>query len=295
MKYNVVSPRTLGLFFVIITFGSAAYSQTVAPTPSPSPQTSSTHTLERDFFKNILNDQKHIWMAPLHLHRRHARWLAPIGFGTAALIATDRRTGDEVAESSGQLRLSRDISYIGSPYGVFGIAGAFYLTGRMTHNDRARESGLLGAEALIDSAIVVTAIKEVTQRSRPTAGRSRSHFFASGSSFPSGHSIQAWALATIVANEYHDKRAVQIAAYGLASAVSISRFTGQNHYLSDILVGSAMGYGIGRYVYKKRHVKPSASNGGQEESVDSRSKWPMIAPEYSRAARVYGAALSWSF
>src|SRR5437588_12749752 len=122
MKYNVASQRALGLLFLIITFGSAAYSQTVAPTPSPSPQTSSTHTLERDFFKNILNDQKAIWTAPLHLHRRDARWLAPIGFGTAALIATDRRTGDEVAESHGQLRLSRDISYIGSPYGVFGIA-----------------------------------------------------------------------------------------------------------------------------------------------------------------------------
>ena len=31
-----------------------------------------------------------------------------------------------------------------------------------------------------------------------------------------------------------------------AAAVSVSRYTGRNHFLSDVLVGSALGYGIGR-------------------------------------------------
>src|SRR5439155_937905 len=76
-------------------------------------------------------------------------------------------------------------------------------------------------------------------------------------------------LATVIANEYHDHRAVEIAAYGLASAVSISRFTGHNHFLSDVLVGSALGYGIGRYVYKTHHVKTSAFGGEEEEEEQS--------------------------
>src|SRR5207244_5736353 len=121
--------------------------------------------------------------------------------GTAALIATDKRTGDEIAESTGQLNTSRIISYAGSSYGVGAVAATFYLAGRAGHNDRARETGILGAEALIDSAIVVTAVKEITQRTRPTGGKSRSDFFDGGSSFTSGHGIVAWSVAATLVKE----------------------------------------------------------------------------------------------
>ena len=128
-----------------------------------------------------------------------------------------------MAESTGQLNASRIVSYAGSTYGVGGIAATFYLVGRARHDERARETGLLGAEALIDSAIVVTALKEITQRGRPLSGKDRSEFFDGGSSFPSGHSIEAWSLAAVIANEYHDRPWVQVSAYGIAAAVSLSR------------------------------------------------------------------------
>jgi len=279
---------------IIVAFGILTISaQAQTPQPSPQPRASSP-TLESQFFKNILSDQKAIWTAPFHLQCRDARWLAPIGFGTAALIATDRDTADEIAKFHRQLNASRTISYIGSDYGVGTIVGTFYLIGRTTHNDRARETGVLGAEALIDSGIVVTALKEISQRRRPRAGKERGDFFERGTSFPSGHSIEAWSLATVIANEYHDHRLVQLTAYGLASAVSVARFTGRNHFLSDILVGSAMGYGIGRYVYKAHHVKPSSAV-SEEESLKRARRWPMIAPDYSPRAREYGVSLAWSF
>jgi membrane-associated phospholipid phosphatase len=274
--------------------GVRAQSPTPKPVPSSSPAASATPSLEREFFKNILRDQKAIWTSPLHLRSSDARWLVPLGLGTAGLIATDQSTGDEIAESDKPLNASRIVSYAGSAYGSGAVASAFYLFGRLKHDGRARETGVLGAEALIDSAIVVTSLKAITQRTRPTGGQSRSDFFDGGSSFPSGHSIQAWSLATIIANEYHDKPAVQIAAYGIASAVSVARFTGRNHYLSDILIGSAMGYGIGQYVYHKRHRKIIDSGGTEEESRD-RLLWPAISPQYNRRARDYGVALGWSF
>src|SRR5512138_1317846 len=74
--------------------------QTPRPTPSPSVSPAAkAPTLESEFFKNILRDQKAIWTAPLHLRAKDARWLVPLGVGTAALIATDQQTGDEIAES----------------------------------------------------------------------------------------------------------------------------------------------------------------------------------------------------
>ena len=283
-------------FVVIILSLAFSISPGKAQTPQPTPTPSASPTLERQFLKNILLDQKAIWTAPFHLHSADARWAAPLAFGTAALIVSDQQTGDEIAEANGQLKASRIVSYAGSAYGVGAVTAGFYLFGRAKHDDRARETGILGAEALVDSAILVTAVKSITQRTRPDGGRARSDFFDGGSSFPSGHSIEAWSLATVVANEYHDRRAVQIAAYGIATAVSISRFTGEKHYLSDILVGSAMGYGIGRYVYHAHH-RPSSSGGGEEEEElgDHDRRWPAVTPLFDSHAHNYGLGLAWSF
>jgi membrane-associated phospholipid phosphatase len=297
MRSNRISQCFFGIILSGIIFSAAVSVRAQAPlaSPSPTPQASATPTLERQFLKNILRDQKAIWTSPFHLHGRDVRWLAPLGLGTAALIATDRRTGDEIGESRKQLNISRIVSYAGAGYGAGSVAVTFYLVGRVTHNRRARETGILGAEALIDCAIVVTALKEITQRRRPTAAKGRGDFFDGGSSFPSGHAIEVWSLATVIANEYHDHRLVQISAYSIATAVSLSRFTGRNHYLSDVLVGSAMGYGIGRYVYRAHHRKTSGSTGGEEESRSRSKLLPLIAPEYNRRAREYGVALVWSF
>lgn len=226
-----------------------------APAPSPSPTPRAKPSLERRFFTNILNDQRAIWTAPLHTRRSDVRFVAPIGLATAALIATDRRTAGQV-DSGGSLRpISRGFSQLGSAYATGGAAAAFYLVGRARGDSRARETGLLSGEALINSAIVVTALKAMSQRPRPLVDHASGEFFDGGNSFPSGHAISAWSFATVVACEYGERRPlVRLAAYGLATAVSLSRFSGRNHFLSDVLVGSATGYGIGRFVYKRHHA-----------------------------------------
>ena len=267
----------------ILLMGPAVRGQSM-PKPLPTP----TPTLEKQFFKNILSDQKAIWTTPLSLHKADAKWMIPSGIGAMALFTTDRITGDEIAEFDHLSKASRILSYPGSTYGVAAVASSFYLFGRRKHDERARETGILIAEGAIDSVIVVSALQTTTQRARPQTGRERSEFFDGGSSFPSGHSAQAWTMATIVANEYHDNRTVQIAAYGIASAVSVARFTGGKHYISDVVVGSVLGYGIGKYVYGAHHRK-------EGQSDDSASRWPAITPEFNRGARQYGIALKWSF
>ena|SRR3989442_1506119 len=285
--------RCAALLAIIITGMSGAFAQT--PTnPSPTPQASPTPTLERKFLKNILQDQRAIWTSPLHLKKDDAKWLVPLGLSTTALIATDRRTADALHDDRTRLNVSHAISDIGSGYGAGSIAGAFYLIGRATHDARARETGLLGGEALIDSGIVAAVLKHATQRPRPRAGKERGDFFDGGLSFPSGHSIAAWSLATVVANEYRDNRFVQISAYGLAAAVSMSRYTGRNHFLSDVLVGSAIGYGIGRYVYRTHH-DPASESISQKLPHAPSKLLPVIIPRYQRTVRNYGIVLVWSF
>ncbi len=295
MKSNVTRicrnvERGAVLLVIIIAGMSSASAQTPTPIPEPSPSPS----LERKFLKNILRDQRAIWTSPLHLEGDDAKLLVPLGLSTAALITTDRRTAGALHNDRLRLNISRDVAYLGSAGGASSIAGAFYLIGRATHNARARETGLLGGEALIDGGIVAFAIKHATQRRRPRAPEP-GDFFEGGLSFPSGHTTAAWSLATVVANEYRDKRLVQISAYGLATAASMARFTGRNHFLSDVLVGSAIGYGIGRYVYRTHH-DPSLSNQASQKTPAKQWKLlPLIAPQYDRRARYYGVTLHWDF
>ena len=282
---------SIALLTLLFSLGFPGRAQT--PTEPSTPTASPTPSLEKEFLKNVLRDQKAIWTAPFHLHRTDAKWIVPAGIGGMAMFTTDRITGDEVGEFDRQVKASRIVSYAGSIYGGGAMAATFYLVGRKTKNARARETGLLSAEALVNGLIVSNALKAVTQRARPLTGAERSEFFDGGNSFPSGHSIQAWSLATIVANEYHDHRAVQVAAYAVATAVSVSRFTGHQHYISDVVVGSALGYGIGQYVYHAHHRATAASGDG--DNPTNASHWPAITPQYGHRARQYGVALTWSF
>jgi len=271
--------------FILVT--AVVLNAQTLPEPSPTP------TLEHEFLKNILRDQRTIWTAPAHLERSDAKWVVPGAIGLMALFTTDRITGDEIFEANRQVNASRAISYAGSIYGLSAVATTFYLVGRKNNDYRARETGLLSAEALVDTSIVTGALKVITQRARPADGVERSEFFDGGSSFPSGHSTQAWAVATIIASEYKHRRAVQVAAYGVASAVSVARFTGQKHYVSDVVAGSALGFAIGKFIYNAHHRESVDSE--DNDGPTSKSAWPLITPEFNRPARHYGLALTWNF
>jgi membrane-associated phospholipid phosphatase len=290
--------RLCAVIFALLLFGAAACGQT-PPSDTAQPQITPGASLEKKFLANIFKDQRAIWTAPFSLHKNEVKWLIPFGAATAVLVATDRHTAGELIEPGNhrrRLRLSRDLSRLGTSYTTGGVAAAFYFAGRLKHNDRARETGLLAAEALIDSAILVTALKTISQRQRPTKDHASGEFFDGGSSFPSGHAISAWTLATVIDQEYGQHRPlVRFGVYGMATAVSLARYTGSNHFLSDVLVGSALGYGIGRYVYHQHHDRSLDSTGSskKKKSITQSKFFPQIAPSYGRRGSRYAARLTW--
>jgi membrane-associated phospholipid phosphatase len=56
----------------------------------------------------------------------------------------------------------------------------------------------------------------------------------------------------VIAREYPTLW-VRFGVYSVASMVSITRVLGQEHFPSDVLVGSAVGWLVGHYVYGKHH------------------------------------------
>jgi membrane-associated phospholipid phosphatase len=296
---RAAAPRTLLVAFILV-FSVNVGAQTPADGDQAKPKATPTPSLEKKFIANIFDDQRAIWSSPFRLHESDAKWLAPLGLSTVALVATDRRTSGALVQQNdnlSRLRISRQISRLGSTYATAGVAGLFYFTGRASHNDHLRETGLLSAEALIDSGILVTALKTASQRPRPMVDQSSGEFFDGGNSFPSGHASSAWSVATVIAQEYgHHRPLVQIGAYATATAVSVSRYTGQNHFLSEVLVGSAIGYATGRYVYRKHHDTALDARNEKQNNELVRSKlFPRITPLYYPRAHVYGGMLAWSF
>ena len=167
----------------------------------------------------------------------------------------------------------------------------------MSQNEHWSETGFLAGEAALNSLVAVESFKYSLRRQRPYQGDGSGPFFQSGgTSFPSEHAAAAWSVAGVIAHEYPGPL-TKIMAYGLASLVDISRIRSHQHFPSDVLVGSAIGYGVGRYVYRVHHDK-SLDNDDDDAGITSFRKskfFPMITPEYSRVARAYGARLSWSF
>lgn len=178
--------------------------------------------------------------------------MAPLALGSMGLLLTDSHTSAWVAQNGTLPSISRKVSLGGTVYADAGAAGAFYLLGRAAHNAHARRTGVLMTEALVDTGAVTLTMKGVFGRERPNADQGRGLFFREGGrSFPSGHSSSAWAAATVVAYQYKDHPWIKYGAFAAATLVGLSRYSGRDHFLSEVLIGSSIGYGVGRYVYKR--------------------------------------------
>jgi membrane-associated phospholipid phosphatase len=133
-----------------------------------------------------------------------------------------------------------------------------FASGHIAQDDHARETGILAGEALADGLVVQQVIKLAFWRERPDIDSSRGRFFQSSaglnSSFPSAHSTLAWSAASAIAVEYPSPW-IQTAAYTGATAVSLTRVLGREHFPSDVLVGGALGWLVGHYVVE-HHRRP---------------------------------------
>ena len=237
--------------------------------------------LLRKLFLNIVLDQKDIFTSPFHADRHNAlEWLLPMAV-TGALIASDTHIANAFENSHGQVRWGGQISDIGASYTLIPIVAGSYVYGAWRDNPKGREIGVLGTETLLDSLIVVGVMKEVFRRNRPDEKHS-GDFWGGGTSFPSGHAIQIWSIASLLDHEYKHKKIVGITAYSLAGIVSAARIAAQKHFASDVVAGGTMGWFIGRYVYDT-HMSHLAHNHA--------SLIPTIVPQVGPLQRRYAVAL----
>jgi len=202
---------------------------------------------------NLPGDQRRIWTSPFHLHPRDSAWLLPVLGTTAVLLGSDRHSMVRARSNADAVNLSSNVSN-GGAAAMVSLPVLMYAFGSLQGSPKARETGLLSGEALINSFAVDEALKVIFERERPTVTDGHGRFFQtfSHASFPSTHSALTWTVASVISHEYPGG-ILSILAYGTAAAVSVARVTAREHFPSDVVVGAALGWLIGRQVYRAHH------------------------------------------
>jgi membrane-associated phospholipid phosphatase len=207
------------------------------------------HGLMKRVFKRVMDDQKGIYAAPFK--PSNIKWDVLFLAGTGALVATDRRIETHVPHSDFNLYQNVSNATLGSMSAS--LAGV-WIYGIKTDHPHAKETGELELETLTNTFLLYAPMQLIAGRQRPGEGNGKGDFLqhhALNSSFPAGHAMFTWSMATVVAHEY-PKTWVRILAYGAASTVAFSRFRARDHWASDTFVGMALGYAIGSHIFHTR-------------------------------------------
>lgn len=194
-------------------------------------------------------------------------------FATLAVAPIDKRIADYVQgerpqQNSFFRKVAVIVEAIAEP-GALLIGGGLYGIGRLADNERMADLGLHGTEAIVVGILLTSAIKVGAGRQRPYVNRDRPHSFGflrgwkqeQYRSFPSGHSLIAFAAAAAVTNEtkrWWPNSAWYIgpAMYGGALLVALSRMYDNKHWASDVMIGGLIGTFAGLKVVKYHHTHP---------------------------------------
>jgi membrane-associated phospholipid phosphatase len=193
--------------------------------------------------------------------------------GTALVAPIDMRLANRLQDSATQANrflhtAATGFRLLGDP-GSFATGTAVYLIGRANGDRRVQSVGLHSVESILLADILGGGIKLVAGRQRPYVDvRTPNNFQLwrglSGDkyrSFPSGHTITAFAFASTVTREsrFWWPRAtwyVGTVFYGGASLVGLSRMYNNQHWASDVMAGAAIGTLVGLKVVNYTHSNP---------------------------------------
>lgn len=215
--------------------------------------------LNKTYIKSYWYDTKSFVVSP-------AKWKAKqwIEVGVIAGLGVLAYTQDEEIQKyfiEHQSTAADNFSkYIFEPFGRFApvLIGGLYLGGRLAKDSRLAGTSLTAAKAFIVSAVGAGIIKQITHRHRPYQDDIPDHANWDGpfssieyTSLPSGHATAAFSMATVYAMEYRSTIWVPILSYTLATGTAVSRLYDNKHWASDVVIGSALGFVTGRFMWKQ--------------------------------------------
>ncbi|HVN57006.1 MAG TPA: phosphatase PAP2 family protein [Bacteroidales bacterium] len=234
---------------------------------------------QKGYFPSLMTDFREQFTAPFHFGKKEWIEVGAAAGITGILFTLDGKI-DAWARTQKQHHLwikeaSPVITEFGNRYGYY-LVGGVAAVSAMFNRPKGFETSLLATQAMITTGAWTRLIKTFTGRERPKGAYSYSHDPAGEwygpfsqinwllgkkpiyefDSFPSGHTSEAFAIATVFATQYKDTEVIPILCYSTASLVGVTRLIEHEHWASDVFVGALLGYFSGRQVvsnYNRTH------------------------------------------
>ena len=203
----------------------------------------------------IYKDTRHVLTSPFHWSEKNLLTFTALSVGTFGLMLADNELQDWVQDhrSSTTNRVSRWSNRQMRRVKNLTIGG-FYLSGIVFKNQKAKETALFCLESVFLAEWITAGIKHLVGRTRPAANKGAFDFNplkfpapATSLSFPSGHATTAFALSSVIAEQYRSTP-LTIALYGSATVASLARVNDNLHFMSDLLWGGVIGVWVGKTI-----------------------------------------------
>jgi hypothetical protein len=244
------------LIALVLALALPALAQVSAP--SPQPETDCSLSALPTCAKHVAQDELGIVAGPVRLRAHDLLWIIPFGVATGVALRHDTDAIDDLGVHPARENDFNEFSDAAGLYAPFATAAGFYAIGSWHSGSYMKETGVLSAEAMADAGILDEALKYAIDREGPRVDNARGKFWPRGirgwpnsPSMPSEHAMNIWAFAHVVAGQYNGI-ATSFLVYGVATGVSVSRVYARQHFPSDVLVGSTLGWITGGYVLHRR-------------------------------------------
>jgi membrane-associated phospholipid phosphatase len=213
--------------------------------------------LDSNYFKGIFSDAGYAITSPLRWDKIDWATASIVAGATGVLFTLDEEIQEEFQDKdkkgSSRDNLSRAFEPFGNAATTLPALVGFYIYGKYGENVKAERTALLAAESFLVTGLFTSALKTMVGRQRPHSGEGADIFegLSTGkNSFPSGHTSSAFAIATVMANEYEEVPFIAPIAYSIATLTGISRLHEDKHWASDIFFGAMLGYFTSKTILK---------------------------------------------
>lgn len=241
-------------------------------------QDSTKNSGNKSFFSKVGGDISYMATSPFHMSKTEGIEVVSLIALSAGLVYGLDGTVDEELAIEGYhdaLKPAETLADLGYAYDQFGpttflaaTTTTLLMGGIIFKDTKLLETTRLVIESALITGVITWTSKGLFSRSRPYTdeGTKDFHFFKFSSahkynSFPSGHSSNIFSLVTVITKQY-PAWWLKIPAYTLAVSVGLQRIDDRQHWTSDVVVGSLLGYWVGnrlvnRYREKSRGISIS--------------------------------------
>lgn len=211
------------------------------------------HAAETPSFPAMIGeDIKYIATAPTRWESQdwqNLGWATLAVAGTA--IVADRPVRDFMRQQPRDNTFLNKVENFGQSYAL-GVMGGFYLVGAINNDEHSVQVAQDLVSASLISATINQTIKISANRYRPRDNQGTANFqgyagLNNNSSFPSGHTTEAFTLASVIATHYEEAW-VGYTAYSVAGLVGVARMYNDAHFASDVVASAIIGTFVGRSI-----------------------------------------------